>query len=460
MIKVFELTKQNERTYLDQVAQLEEIVLEQMKKDGREGQLFITGKEDISSYISSANNTVMVATNESDKVIAATYITQNQTPFTYNDITKYFKYGSDYKNYLKSLYDNDLYYYKDLLEVYECKLQAFSFAKNKVLSEHPEFTTFSSFINNEISKNGFNEKSELREKINQYMYEYVSKNFSENMKSKYEEFYWINARDISQYLGKDISNASDEVKDYESYISSEYERFLKNEPLIIYEKPSFDVSKYFSANTKNSVELDTYLTSPATRNSGIARIIVYEGIKKHITKHFSNPENKEIYLCSTLHRDNLSSKYVSEFFGLKDSLFVNRRPNRDREVHICKIPKEQAFEYLSDMSNKLAVLYGYNPTEKHISDDVKKKVLKEQLEYEKQELDRLSHAKTSNKNFKVSNLKFIDSKQKKIKKLINQISVLNNSKVADTISDANSGESVKPSSGLTYEKEGEDYGEL
>ena len=44
MFKIIELTEKNESTYLDQVAQLEEIVLEQMKKDGRDGQLFITGR--------------------------------------------------------------------------------------------------------------------------------------------------------------------------------------------------------------------------------------------------------------------------------------------------------------------------------------------------------------------------------------------------------------------------------
>ena len=126
------------------------------------------------------------------------------------------------------------------------------------------------------------------------------------------------------------------------------------------------------------IELDTYITLPKDRNSGLARIIVYEGIKKHIEKHFKNPNNSEIFLCSTLHRDNLSSKYVSEFFGLKDSLYVNRRKGRDREVHITKIPREQAMEYLTSMSDKLAVLYGYNPYNKHISDETKRRVLKEQ----------------------------------------------------------------------------------
>ena len=97
MIKIVELTKDNEEKYLDQIVELEQISLEAMKKEGREGQLFITGKEDISEYVHSKENTVMVSVNEKDKVESVAYITQGQKPFTYNDITKYFKYGDKYK---------------------------------------------------------------------------------------------------------------------------------------------------------------------------------------------------------------------------------------------------------------------------------------------------------------------------------------------------------------------------
>ena len=60
MVKVVELTKENEEQYLDQIANLEQIALETMKKEGREGQLFATGKEDISEYVHSDKNTVIV----------------------------------------------------------------------------------------------------------------------------------------------------------------------------------------------------------------------------------------------------------------------------------------------------------------------------------------------------------------------------------------------------------------
>ena len=423
MQKVVELTKENESAYLDQVAELEQIVLQAMKKEGRDGQLFPTGKEDISGYIHSIENTVMVALNENGEVESAAYITQGQKPFTYNDITKYFKYGENYKSYVKSQYSNTDEYKKTLLEMYKIKLLAFQYAKRKILEEHPEMPSLHEYLKHELRENDFHEKSELREKINEYMSEYISLNFDEDIQNKYEQFYWTAVKDISQEFGKHINNPNEQVKEYEEYMKhqKEYDEILNKGCLKIYEAPKFDETEYYTSNTKNTIELDTYITNPNNRNVGSARIIVYEGIKKHMEKYFSNPQNKEIFLCSTLHRDNLSSKYVSEFFGLKDSLYVNRRQGRDREVHICKIGREQAMEYLTHMTDKLAVLYGYNPNQKHISSKVKRNVLQEQLEYEEKERRRLVRARATDKKFKGINVRFIAEKEHKIERLKQQL---------------------------------------
>lgn len=424
MVKVVELTKENEKKYLEQIVNLEQITLETMKKEGREGQLFATGREDISEYVHSNENSVIVAINNKGLVEAATYITQGQRPFTYNDITKYFKYGEDYKEYVKSQYENNQEYKKDMLQAYQIKIKAFEYAKRKLLLEHPEQKGIKEWLTAEMEENDFHEKSELRDKINQYMSEYVMKNYDETIQKKFEQFYWTNANDISKEFRKEIKSPDPQIQEYEKFLQLEYEEILKHGKLKIYEKPEFDTKKYYSANTKNAIELDTYITMPRDRNSGLARIIVYEGIKKHMEKHFQNPNNSEIFLCSTLHRDNLPSKYVSEFFGLKDSLYVNRRKGRDREVHISRIPREDAMEYLTSMSDKLAVLYGYNPNNKHISEATKKRVLEEQLQYEENEHNRLIKAKTINKEFSGSNVKFIESKLRKIKRLKKQLQSL------------------------------------
>ena len=423
MQKVVEITKENEREYLDQIAELEQIVLQSMKKEGREGQLFATGREDISEYVHSEENTVMVALNEKKQVESAAYITQGQKPFTYNDITKYFKYGPNYMSYVKSQYLDEDEYKNTLLEIYKIKLLAFQFAQKKILKEHPEVSSLHEYLQHELQENDFHEKSELREKVNQYMAEYISSKFNSNIQNKYEQFYWITADDISQEFGKSIKSPNIQVKEYEEYMEyqKEYEEILDKAGLKIYESPMFDETQYYTSNTKNTIELDTYITNPNSRNVGSARIIVYEGIKKHMEKFFSCPKNKEIFLCSTLHRDNLSSKYVSEFFGLKDSLYVNRRQGRDREVHICKIDREQAMEYLTHMSDRLAVLYGYNPNNKHISQAVRKSILQEQLNYEEQERKRLVKARATDKKFKGINFRFIREKEHKIGKLKQQL---------------------------------------
>lgn len=423
MMKVVELTKENEDKYLEQIAQLEQTVLQNMKQEGRDGQLFATGKEDISGYVHSQENTVIVATNENEQVEAATYITQGQKPFTYNDITKYFKYGENYEQHVKDQYDNEQVYKKDLLEIYAIKIQAFQQAKTRILLEHPKEQNIHTFISKEIQENGFHEKSELREKINSYMSEYISSNYGKNVQNMYEKFYWTTSKDIAKEFEKNISHLDEKSVEYEQFMQaqSEYEEILQKGQLKIYEKPVFNEQEYFSANTQNSIELDTYLTSPTSRNSGTARIIVYEGIKKHMERHFQNPQNQEIFLCSTLHRDNLPSKYVSEFFGLTDSLYVNRRQGRDREVHICKIPREKAMEYLTQISDKLAVLYGYNPNQKHISESTIRRVLEEQLEYEKREHERLIRARATDKKFSGINVKFVNSKLQKIKDLQKRI---------------------------------------
>lgn len=423
MQKVVEITKENEREYLDQIAELEQIVLQSMKKEGREGQLFATGREDISEYVHSEENTVMVALNEKKQVESAAYITQGQKPFTYNDITKYFKYGPNYMSYVKSQYSDEDEYKNTLLEIYKIKLLAFQFAQKKILKEHPEMSSLHEYLQHELQENDFHEKSELREKVNQYMAEYISSKFNSNIQNKYEQFYWITADDISQEFGKSIKSPNIQVKEYEEYMEyqKEYEEILDKAGLKIYESPMFDETQYYTSNTKNTIELDTYITNPNSRNVGSARIIVYEGIKKHMEKFFSCPKNKEIFLCSTLHRDNLSSKYVSEFFGLKDSLYVNRRQGRDREVHICKIDREQAMEYLTHMSDRLAVLYGYNPNNKHISQAVRKSILQEQLNYEEQERKRLVKARATDKKFKGINFRFIREKEHKIGKLKQQL---------------------------------------
>ncbi len=325
--------------------------------------------------------------------------------------------------------------------MYKIKIKAFECARDRVLSEHQEVQSISEYIEKEMQENGFHEKSELREKMNRYMSEYIQQNTGSDIQARYEQFYWTTAQDIFQEFVSTGQTANPSIAGYEEFMHSqvEYEEMLKKGGLTIYEEPTFDQSKYYNANTQNSVELDTYITSPGSRSIGTARIIVFEGIKKHMQRQFADVQNGEIYLCSTLHRDNLPSKYVSEFFGLKDSLFVNRRQGRDREVHICRVLSEEADAYLSGIQDRLAVLYGYNPEQRQIPDEIKRKILEEQLKYEREELSRLNRAKTVG-TLKGINLRFVKSKSAKVKMLKKELSKIAKKKKVITVAPEDHGD--------------------
>lgn len=377
-------------------------------------------------------NTVMIAINEANQVTAAVYITQGQKPFTYNDITKYFKVGDTYQEYVKSQYD-PMTFKKTALDAYAKKMEAYRYAKEKLLQEFPQYSTIEEFLQNEISSaNQFDEKSILREKLNSYMSEFILNEQKEtgnkNLVAEYERFYWMTAEQVGNLYGKNLNVLAlknQAIGEYEKLVEAqqEHQEILKKGSLQIHEKPAFSQEKYFTANTSNSIEIDTYITDPNQRHVGLARALVFEGVKKHIHEFFSNSSEKEIFLCSTLHRENLSSKYVSEFFGLKDNLFVKRRSGRDREVHITRVEQENAEQYVKEMEEKLAVLYGYHAEKCKVSDERKKEIIQEQLEYEKGEYRRLNRARHSSCNY-TGNRKDIQSKADKIVKLKQQLKEL------------------------------------
>ena len=426
-MNIIEVNINNEEKYLKQIAELEKKVLYNMESNGQIGQLFITGAEDISQYIHSKENTVLVSVNDNDNVEAATYITQGQSLFTYNDITKYFKVSDEYKKYVKSKYKSESEYKKAALEAYKLKMEAYAYARAKILNEFPQYTNISEFLQRELnSESKFDEKSQLREKINAYMFEYienVSKSGNHEAIDMYEQFYFMTFSEIKDLIygnnSKNVEIVNSLVKELEQnlQLKQEHERLSKKSHLIVYDENTvFEKHKYFSANPQNSIEIDTYITDPDQRSCGKARALVYEGIKKHISDFFENPENEEIFLCSTLHRDNVSSKYVSEFFGLKDNLFVNRRSGRDREVHITRIKRSEAQEYLRHMAEKLAVLYRYNPDNIEISNESKEKIIHDQIKYEKAEFHRLNKARHRITGYK-PNVPVMYKKIKKIKQL-------------------------------------------
>lgn len=431
-----EITEDNEYKYLPQTVELEKIVLDKMNKEGKTGQLFITGKDGISEYVHSKENCVMVATEKdeeqnNEKIISAAYITQGQVPFTYNDVTKYFKSGEEYQNYVRSKY-NRKDFERMIRKIYIDKICAYKYSRDVILkdyckagniedlSEDRKNYIFMELVENEHTNenNKFHEKSEIRDKLNKYMSLYMK--YVKKEEKEYEDFYWLNFESLSDNLSeidvyKDVKKSN--YRAFDSAIKA-YDKILEYEKYKIYSNSNCkNAQKYYNANTNNTIELDTYITHPENRRSGIARILVLEGLKKSLKETLKKKDNEQIFLTSTLHQDNLSSKYVSDFFGLKDYLFVNRRNGRDRQVHIFGMNREDVPNYIEKMEKKIAVLYGYNPHNIVIKDDEKNEIINEQLTYELNELNRLSGIKNLEKKQKFSG--YIKGKKSKIEYLKN-----------------------------------------
>lgn len=211
--KVTEVTKENEEKYLDGIVDLEDDVYENMIKQGKEGQLFTTGREDISSYINSSNNSVFIVTKKEEKepVVAATYITQGQIPYTYNDVTKYFKCSQEYMEMVKSTFPNEQEYLAKLRKIYIQKITAFMYARDVVLggyvdnihelSEEEKNEKLNEIIDEELQnpENNFHEKSKIREDLNKNMSLYMLQVFR-NV-DLYEKFYWVDMDFIKKENG-------------------------------------------------------------------------------------------------------------------------------------------------------------------------------------------------------------------------------------------------------------------
>ncbi|MBR3255029.1 MAG: hypothetical protein IKF97_02210 [Clostridia bacterium] len=416
--KILELTNDNKEKYINQFEALKEKIIDNMGKNERTGQIFTISKDDILDYINSDKSTVMCATDEEDKVLSVACVTKGNMPFTYNDITKYFKYGPEYKNYIKQLY-RKIYNYK-LIDTYYKKIDAYKYARQKVLNEHKEYDDINEFLVHELrSKKHFDEKSELREKINRYMSEYM---LESGCIKEYEHFYWTTSKDLLTDVFKNRRSAKTR-----NSIMLEYDKFMEKSQLEIYSKNITNLSDYYRANTANSIEINTNITDPNYSHSGLDSILIYEGIKKQILNHFKNSINTRVYLCSSLQKQSQSSKYVSDFFGLTDNLYVKRNVSEDREIHISKIEREEYYKYLQDMEEKLIVLYNFNPRKKAVSTEKKIQILKEQLDYETEQYRNLNKVRNETADYtgKLTNIMPNLYKIGKLKSQIKQLEQTN-----------------------------------
>ena len=65
------------------------------------------------------------------------------------------------------------------------------------------------------------------------------------------------------------------------------------------------------------------------------------------------PDLKEIFICKTIHQDDIPSKRVIGGLGDFDTLYVKRRTGINREVYFCKIDKDNIEDFIRENDTKI-----------------------------------------------------------------------------------------------------------
>ena len=354
-----------QRKYAKEIEGLENCVSDKLKEQGKGHIFFTTGYDDIYSYIKDKDVTIMECQDDYYKIISSAYITQGQGLYTYNDLTKYFKFNKEYVDYAKSKYDP-----KELCSIeYETfikKIKGYKYAK-ALIEKELNITDLVSYFQNEKKKGTFDEHDKVREKVNRYIYDYFRDNNKDRIGfTELDRFYLIKFSDLQNCEDNEIrtkcANETEENKKlYEEYgqlidLFDLNDSILPDEHNFTYLKRE-NFKTYFDANPFNTIELDTYMVHPDNRKKGIAKIVTFEGLKIQIKKLMTKrPSLKEIFISATIHQENEPSKRVTTSFGKFDTLYIKRRTGINREVYFCRIDTKNLQDYIRKNEEKIEKL--------------------------------------------------------------------------------------------------------
>ena len=354
-----------QRKYAKEIESLEKYVSDKLQEQGKGHIFFTTGYDDIYSYIKDRDVTVMECQDNYYKIISAAYITQGQGLYTYNDLSKYFKFNKEYVDYAKTKYDP-----KELCSIeYETfmkKIKGYKYAKS-LIEKELNITDLVDYFQNEKKKGTFDEHDKVREKVNRYIYDYFRDNNKDRIGfTELDRFYLLKFSDLQNCEDNEIktkcANESEENKKlYEEYAQL-IDLFDLKDSILPDEKNFTHLKRenfktYFDANPFNTIELDTYMVHPIIRNKGLAKIVTFEGLKIQIKKLLAKrPSLKEIFISATIHQENEPSKRVTTSFGKFDTLYIKRRTGINREVYFCRIDKKNLQEFIRKNEEKIAKL--------------------------------------------------------------------------------------------------------
>ena len=354
-----------QRKYAKEIEGLENCVSDKLKEQGKGHIFFTTGYDDIYSYIKDKDVTIMECQDDYYKIISSAYITQGQGLYTYNDLTKYFKFNKEYVDYAKSKYDP-----KELCSIeYETfikKIKGYKYAK-ALIEKELNITDLVSYFQNEKKKGTFDEHDRVREKVNRYIHDYFRDNNKDRIGfTELDRFYLIKFSDLQNCEDNEIrtkcANETEENKKlYEEYgqlidLFDLNDSILPDEHNFTYLKRE-NFKTYFDANPFNTIELDTYMVHPDNRKKGLAKIVTFEGLKIQIKKLMTKrPSLKEIFISATIHQENEPSKRVTTSFGKFDTLYIKRRTGINREVYFCRIDTKNLQDYIRKNEEKIEKL--------------------------------------------------------------------------------------------------------
>ena len=381
--EIFEVNENHkvstQRKFARDLDDLEQYVSNNLDKDGRKDEFFPTGYEDVLDYINDRDVTVVVCQYNNEKIISGSYVTQGQGLYTYNDLSKYFKFNKEYVEYAKTKYDP-----KELCSImYETfmkKIRGYKYAKEKIAKE----LSVNDVLNHckiEKEKGIFDERNKVREKVNRYIYDYFNENNNENDKIGFKEldrFYLLKFSDLENCGDNSIKikcqNETEENKTLYKEYGELLDLFDLNSSILpdgngfTYLKPD-GFKKYFDANPFNTIELDTCIIHPENGRIGLVKVVTFEGLKIQLDKLLKKrPELEQIYISATIHQNNEPSKRVTKFFGNFDTLYIKRRidikdnnkKDINREVYFCKIEKKELYEFYRKIEQKIKKLLDYN----------------------------------------------------------------------------------------------------
>lgn len=355
-MKFIELTTQNFVEYAQQIVDLCDQAVAINEQNNKNGQFYTSTLPELQGYVTSGKDLVVMAIDDNNKVAGAAYINSKVKQNTYSDFTKYFHYSLAYKEALALSFPDHETYETYIAKAYLEKLLIFTKIAKEVESNpalNPNSLSFINLLYDQIRNQNFQEDNAIRRYITDRLYEEYE---SMNEIDTYTKTAFYSLKDMDkgklQALIEEYANKGNLIENIRAY-----ELFLSAQKPVFITEPTIDMSQYFNANMNNSMEINTYIVSPEYQSQGLAKILLYETLRKCMNKYFSDPKHNELYLNTTIHNENTHSQRTANLVGMKDYIYIERTKGINRRVYFKRITKEEYPQYLQNIALDLFVQY-------------------------------------------------------------------------------------------------------